>query len=130
VETDAMGFAHHASYYHWMEAARVDYMAKAGLKYSQFELMGFALPVAEAGCKYLKPVFFEDEIAVRLWLSKLTDVSMRIEYEMVRKPALETVAKGFTVHPVVNKERRIVRMPAHVKDIFMKGILPLEKRHG
>lgn len=113
-----MGFAHHASYYHWMEAARVDYMAKAGLKYSQFEKLGFAMPVSEAGCKYLKPASFEDELAIRLWISKLTDVSMRIEYEIVRLPEEVMIARGFTVHPVIDTNRKIVRMPPEIKAIF------------
>jgi len=113
-----MGFAHHASYYHWMEVARVEFMAHAGLKYSEFEKMGFALPVAEAGCRYMSPLFFEDEIKVRLWLSKLTDVSMRIEYVISRTRDNVTVARAFTVHPVINNERKIIRMPLEVKEIF------------
>ena len=44
-ETDMMGVAHHASYIHWMEEARIDYMDRMGFPYRQMEAAGILSPV-------------------------------------------------------------------------------------
>jgi acyl-CoA thioester hydrolase len=121
VETDAMGVAHHSSFFIWMEVARVEFFNAHGMKYSDFEKSGFALPVAEVFCKYRKPVHFEDELDIRMSILKLTDVSMKIGYEIVRQPGNELVADGYTYHPVVDKQNRITRLPPAMKEFFLRN---------
>ena len=122
VETDAMAVVHHSIYFVWFEACRVEYLDQAGLPYAEFERRGYFLPVTDAGCKYARPVRFGDSVRLRLRIAKLTDVGMRIEYEVLNAADGAKIATGHTVHPVINKEGKIVRMPPDLKAVFEKGL--------
>jgi len=120
-ETDAMGVAHHSSFFLWMESARVDYLDKNGYPYSTMEEEGFYLPVVEVTCRYLLPVKFNEELSVSLKIQKLTAVSVKIGYEIFNSKG-NVVCRASTLHPVVTKEGKIVRMPQKMKDLFLKDL--------
>jgi acyl-CoA thioester hydrolase len=120
-ETDAMGVAHHSSYLLWMEAGRVEYLDRNGYPYAQMEREGFFLPVSEVRCRYLAPLRFNDEVEVRISVVKLKEASMTIGYEMIG-PAGVIVCRAETVHPVVGRDMKVVRMPEAMKAVFRKGM--------
>ena len=120
VETDAMAVVHHSVYFNWFEVCRVDFLDQAGLPYVELERRGYSLPVTDAGCKYARPLRFGDTVKVGLKIAKLSDVGMRIEYDVVRQPDGIRVATGHTVHPLINRQGKIVRMPADLKAVFEK----------
>jgi acyl-CoA thioester hydrolase len=121
-ETDAMGVVHHAVHFVWFEAARVDFLDQAGLPYAELERRGFFLPVTDAGCRYSKPVRFGETVRVRVRIVRLTKVGMRIQYEVFRSSDGAKSAAGYTVHPVVNRESKIVRMPDDLGLIFERSM--------
>ena len=117
-ETDAMGVVHHSVYFIWFEAARVEFLDQSELPYAELERRGFFLPVTDAGCKYSKPLRFGDTVRIRLEIGRLSDVGMRIQYEIFRDVDGSKTASGYTVHPVINRESKIVRMPEDLRRIF------------
>ena len=65
-ETDQMGIIHHSNYVKWMEEARIGYMSRMGFSYKKVEELGVISPVVEISVAYRKPVFFDDEIRIRV----------------------------------------------------------------
>ena len=61
-ETDQMGIIHHANYVKWMEEA------------------GVVSPVTGISVEYLKPVLFDDEIAISITVGKYTGVVLELAY--------------------------------------------------
>lgn len=116
-ETDAMGVVHHSSYLLWMEEARVEYLAHSGYPYTRMEAEGFFLPVSEMTCRFLAPARFGEEVEVRLRVERLREASVTIGYEMVNA-AGKVVCRASTVHPVVDRSLRVVRMPPRMKEVF------------
>ena len=51
-ETDQMKIVHHAVYPVWFEAARTDYMEKAGYSYAKIEEEGIMLPLSRLECSF------------------------------------------------------------------------------
>ena len=109
-ETDAMGVVHHASYFVWLEYARVEWLKACGLNYKELERNGFFLPVVEVNLKYRAPTFFDDEVRIRLTPpSDIQRVRFTLTYELFRDTT--RIADGKTVHVFLNKERKLTKPP-------------------
>ncbi len=119
-ETDQMGVVYYSHYLVWFEAARTDMLKTRGLSYKEFEKMGYFLPVAEAHCKYIVPAHYEEDIIVETWIEEIKRASVRISYNVVREEDGKCLAVGYTVHPCINKDRKIVAFPEEFVKIFTK----------
>ncbi|MDR0755791.1 MAG: acyl-CoA thioesterase [Puniceicoccales bacterium] len=110
-ETDAMGVAHHSNYFVWLELVRVEWLRFLGLDYRQMEADGFALPVVEAHLQYKSPAFFDDYIKIILNppVEKL-HARFMLTYTLSRQELL--IAKGYTVHAFINRQRQLIKPPA------------------
>lgn len=117
-ETDRMGIVHHSVYPIWYELTRTDFTKKLGITYSEMEEMGVMNPLVELGCKYIHPANFEDELIVRVCVSKLTPARIEFKYEVYNKDLL--INTGFTVHAWVGKDLRPLNMKKKFPDIYEK----------
>lgn len=116
-ETDQMGVVYYANYLVWMEVARVAYCRDLGFEYRDMEReAGAFLAVAEARCRYRSPARFSDEVSVVAWVTESRSRSIRFAYEMRRDGKL--LAEGETLHAVVNKEGKVIRMPERYQSYF------------
>ena len=71
-ETDQMGVVHHSVYAVYLEAARVDFLERAGLPYHRVEARGVFFPVVELGLTFRAPARFGEEVEVRTRLAELS----------------------------------------------------------
>ncbi len=120
-ETDQMGIVYYANYLVWFEAARTDFLKSIGIPYRELEKSGIFLPVAEAFCKYLSPAYYEDEIIVETYLSKIGSASIEISYKVKRED--KVIATGYTKHACTNKEGKIQRIPENIKEKLKKYLV-------
>ena len=116
VETDAMGFVHHANYLAWFELARIEMLDAINLSYKGLETGGYYLPVLGAALKYLDSAYFDDVLKVVCYVRELPKVRIQIEYEIFRDETL--LATGSTEHAFINKEGRPVRPPPNFVEGF------------
>ena len=117
-ETDAMKFVYYANYQVYFEVARTAALAQLGHPYSEMEKRQVLIPVLSAGCEYLKPGRYGDEliIATRRWRAGLARI--RFEYEVMRAPGLELLARGHTEHAFMHPTGRPLRPPAEIIALF------------
>lgn len=115
-ETDAMGHAYYGEYMHWFEQARSQLIRERGMSYALVEERGLYLPVAEAGCRYRRPVRFDQEIAVQAVVSAWGRASCTFSYRVTSQETL--VAEGSTRHACVDKTGRPVAMPDWLRRLF------------
>jgi len=95
-ETDQMGVVHHSVYAVYLEAARVEFLEKAGLPYHQVEARGVFFPVVELGLTFRAPARFGEEVLVRTRLAHLSRRDLLFRYRVEREGTL--LAEGFTRH--------------------------------
>lgn len=120
-ETDQMGVVHHSNYYVYFEAAREDFIAKAGISYADMESMGVMMPIVETACKYYEGAKYADEILIDTSLEELSPVKVVLRYEVIRKIDNKILAKGSTVQTFVDKERfKIVNLKKSYTEIWSK----------
>lgn len=110
-ETDQMGVVHHSVYAVYLEAARVDFLERAGLPYHQVEARGVFFPVVELGLTFRAPARFGEEVEVRTGLAELSSRALLFRYRVEREGVL--LAEGFTRH-LCQVGERAARIPEDI----------------
>ena len=117
-ETDKMGVVYYAHYFVWFEVGRTDWLRDTGWTYRDMEAEGLALPVIDARCEYKAGARYDDEIDIRTSARQVSPVRLAFDYEVVRGEGGTLLASGHTVHAVLDRTGRPVRLPQRVKDLL------------
>ena len=131
-ETDAMGVIHHAAYMAYLEEARVAYLRSIGHPYDTVraegpvedgtagrgEGSGREFPVLEVSVQYRKPLYFDDEVDVSLWVGAVTRTTFQVAYLL--SVDSDARATAVTVHGSVDARGRAARLPAWVGEEFVR----------
>jgi len=80
-ETDQMGVVHHSNYVKWMEEARIEYMDAMGVSFKAVEKSGVISPIVGVSLEYKRPVAFDDEVEVRVFVKKYNGTVLELGYE-------------------------------------------------
>jgi len=115
-DTDAMGNAYYGNYLKWFEVGRSEWFRKSGMTYREVESGGVYLPVVEAHCSYKKPAFYDDVLTIATSFKFSGPARLRFDYEIMRDG--EILADGYTVHVCVNRERKVLKPPAYLKNVL------------
>jgi acyl-CoA thioester hydrolase len=115
-ETDQMGVIHHSNYVKWMEEARISFMDELGMSYHALEELGIVSPVTGISVDYKRPAHFDDEIEIRVGVSKYTGVKLEISYEMYDRTNEEVCANAVSCHCFM-KGSRIVSLKREVPEL-------------
>ncbi len=83
-ETDQMGVVHHANFLVYLEEARTAVLKKRASSYGSIEGTGIGLPVRHIDIRYRTPAFFEDELAISVWIERVRGASVTFGYEVRR----------------------------------------------
>lgn len=117
-DTDAAGVVYNANYLRYFEIGRTEMMREWVCTYRDIEKLGFVLPVAECFSRFKAPAHYDDLLTIETSLSKLSRVSCRFNYRIVRhdpgveKPKL--LVKGYTLHASVNREGKLSELPEEI----------------
>lgn len=110
-ETDQMGVIYHSHYVIWFEVGRVELCRSLGVRYRDMEREGVLLAVAEVNCRYLSPVRYDDEIALKAWVESATTRMIKFGYEVRLAESGRLAARGYTKHLFCNRELQRIRLP-------------------
>lgn len=113
-ETDAQGRVHHGNYVTYFEQGRVELLRAAGFSYREIEASGILLVVAEVGCEYFLPAQYDDELQVTTRTVSARGARIEHRYEVRRGDDL--LARGRTVVACVDRDGRVRRLPAWLRD--------------
>ena len=124
-ETDQMGVIYHANYYRYFEFGRSEFLRKLGYTYKEIEADGIIQPVVDSYCKYIKPAYYDEEIVVRTYISRLKGIRLVFEYEIFRKETEELLVTGKTTHTFVNSDMKPLRfknLPERLRTILSEFV--------
>ena len=113
-ETDQMGVAHNTSYFGWFEIARTEFCRRKSIPYKSIEEQGYYLVVVEAFCKYKKPLRYDDNFFIRVYLKEIAPKKLVFTYELFEKDRKKKVASGHTVHIVTNARSKVCALPPDI----------------
>ena len=81
-ETDLAGVVHFSNFFRWMEEVEHAFFRSLGLRVSmQHDGMHVGWPRVSTSCEYSAPARFEDEVALKMTITKLGERSMTYEVE-------------------------------------------------
>jgi acyl-CoA thioester hydrolase len=81
-ETDMAGVVHFSNFFRWMEEVEHAFFRSLGLSVSmQHDGLAIGWPRVSATCEYLAAARFEDEIELRLRITKLGQKSLNYEVD-------------------------------------------------
>jgi acyl-CoA thioester hydrolase len=114
-----MGIVHHAKYFEYFEAARVEYMHRRGVGYLEWTQRGIHLPVVEASIRYKRSVKFDERISVEATLAELGRATVKFTFRILRDDAGgELVAEGVTTLACVGDDLAVKRIPGDLSALL------------
>ena len=124
-ETDQMGVVYYGHFFTWFEVGRVELCRKLGFAYKQMEIEDNSyIVVAEASCRYKRPVQFDDILRIRTRVAESQRRTIRFAYEVVKEDSGKLAATGETLHVICDRQGRPKTLPEKYRKYF-----PLS-RHG
>jgi acyl-CoA thioester hydrolase len=120
-DTDNMGVAYHANYLRWFEMGRTEMMRALGLTYREIEARGIYLPVSEVHCKFKSPAQYDDVLIIETLLDGNIKAVIKFDYTIFSEDGSKVLARGYTVHPCLNGEGRVIRPPEFIMKFIEKG---------
>jgi acyl-CoA thioester hydrolase len=92
-ETDMAGVVHFANYFRWMELVEHDLFRSLGLSVMMtHEAIALGWPRVACSCEFFKPARFEDEITLKLRITKVGGKSLSYEVDFYKGD--ELLAQG------------------------------------
>ena len=97
-DMDAFGHVNNVMYYRYVESARLAYIERTGILSSDILTV-----VASNQCKYLKPVFYPDQLSIGARIEELRNSAFRMHYLLWSEQQQSIVAEAEAVIVCVDK---------------------------
>ena len=82
-ETDQMGYLYYGNYAQYYEIGRVELIRSLGITYKEMEEdWKIMMPVASMEVKYLRPVFYDEEITISTIIKELPEKFVNFNCEL------------------------------------------------
>lgn len=117
-ETDKMGIVHHSNYVRILEEARVDFMNKAGIPFTEVESRGLMIPVLSVGVEYKYPLRFDDEFEVVCSIAEFNGCKFSVRYIVNNLTTGKLSAVGTSSHCFTDESLMPVRLKKRQPDIY------------
>ena len=113
-DTDKMGYMYYGQYAKYLEMGRVEALRSLGLSYKSMEETGVFLPVSDLKLKYLKPLYYDDEVSLITKVCDMPGTRIYFEYELKNSDGeLTTLAETTLVF--VDRNGRPCMIPENFK---------------
>ena len=113
-DTDKMGYMYYGQYAKYLEMGRVEALRSLGLSYKSMEETGVFLPVSDLKLKYLKPLYYDDEVSLITKVCDMPGTRIYFEYELKNlEGELTTLAETTLVF--VDRNGRPCMIPENFK---------------
>lgn len=100
-EMDALGHVNNTVYFRYFEDIRIEYFKKLGLEaVTPDQEMGPIL--AQISCQFLRPVEYPDRVTIGVWVARIGNTSLQMDYEIYSEQHQEVVATGTSVIVLIN----------------------------
>lgn len=118
-DMDAFGHVNNVIYYRYIESARICYLDVLNI----FKL-DINTVVASSQCKYLKPVFYPDQLKIGVRVEEIRNSAFRMNYLIWSSAQQQNFALGEAVIVCVDKENMQKTL---IPEIIREKIIKIEK---
>ena len=93
-ETDKMGYVYYGRYLEYFEEARTEMIRSMGVRYSTMEKDGIMLPVIHSEIDYKHPLYYDEEILIKVHVYTVPSVKLVTYYEVIAQERDQLCALG------------------------------------
>lgn len=123
-ETDQMGTFYNSRALEWFECGRTQWLREAGVPYVECEKRGLMLPLTEAYVRFTGRARYDDELRLRTRAAMEGRARVRFDIDITQAADGRPVARGHTVHAVVDAQGRPMRPPPWFLALFPSPLVP------
>ena len=114
-DTDKMGYMYYGRYAKYLEMGRVELLRSLGLSYVSMEDSGLIMPVLDLKIKYIKPLYYDEEIILKTKIIKRPGTRIFFEYELINPDGVLTTLAETTLVFVDRDSRKPCLIPSDFK---------------
>jgi YbgC/YbaW family acyl-CoA thioester hydrolase len=96
-ECDPTGFAFNANFFIWIQESVVPYWKGLGVDVVAMSMAKQTFMAVHLSCDYKRPVAFGDVIEIRPKVTRVTDSSIQIQYDVYNRGKLSAVGRSIYV---------------------------------
>ena len=119
-ETDMAGIVHFSNYFRWMEEVEHAFFRSMGLSIAmRRDGIDIGWPRVNVGCEYYAPLRFEDEVQLRLRVTKVGSKSLSYEVDFLLGGKLVALGKSTSVccrHDNANGTLEAIAIPDDIRE--------------
>ena len=124
-ECDANGHLHSTNYLRFMQETAFDATADAGYDWDRYNRLNRQWLIHESYIQFKQPLFYNDQVQVKTWVSDFRRVTSRRAYEFTDLKDGSLVAHGWSDWVFLDAESsRPARIPSGLADAFFPEGLP------
>lgn len=121
-ETDMLDHINHASYFTYMEEARLDFLRGLGMDVKD---ENFMIVLASATCDFIQQGYFGQSLEVQTTVKKIGTTSFTLGNDILEKESNELIAQGEVTVVYFDKEnQKPTPLPAELKEQLQAHISP------
>jgi len=113
-DTDSGGVVYYGNYLRFFEAGRTELMRAHKLPYKLLEDAGFILPVVECYSRYKASARYDELLLIETSLTDVKPMSCRFNYRILRQEDEKLLAKGYTLHAVIDRTGKLAKLPMDI----------------
>jgi 1,4-dihydroxy-2-naphthoyl-CoA hydrolase len=122
-DADGAGVLFFGNIFRIIHSAYEDFIIKGNFTRNYFSDSKYAIPIIHTGADYIKPIFPNSNITIKLFLQEVKTSSFILLYEIYNEKE-ELLARCTTVHVFVEKIKwNKTDIPPEVKDYFNKHVI-------
>ncbi|MFW1859924.1 acyl-CoA thioesterase [Acinetobacter defluvii] len=121
-DMDAFGHVNNVQYYRYIESARIEYFDALNVFAEETLTV-----VASSQCKYLKPIFYPDQLKIYTRTDEMRNSAIRMHYVLYSEQQQQIVADGEAVVVFVDK---INMKKMAIPESLRQKIIALESQVG
>jgi len=118
-ETDKMGIVHHSNFLRYLEIARLEWLNKLGLDYSEIEKNGIILPVVDINISYKQPARYGDVLRVQVFVKNRPKVTIDFEYKIINQFNKLICVAQTKICFLNEKTRKPIKCPENILNNFI-----------
>lgn len=116
-DTDALGVVYYANYLRYFERVGAEWFRKFDKPFTEYMAQGLYFIVTETHVRYIKPARYDEVLIAECSLGALDKFKFRLDYKILNESD-EILVEGYNWHVMVDKTRKIKRLPKEFFERF------------
>ncbi len=119
-DTDKAGIVYYGTYARFYEMGRTEFVRSFGFAYKELEDMGIIMPVVSVNAKYIKSLYYDDEITIETTIPKIPEARAIFQTNIYNSVGELVNTAEVTLVFLDMETKRLTRAPKELTEVLTK----------